>query len=399
MKILQLCNKPPYPPVEGGSIAMNAITQGLLNSGHVVKILAVNSFKFPENVSAIPEIYKEKTSYQSVFINLKINPIKAFFNLFSKKSFHVQRYYTNSFRKALIAVLSSETFDIIHFESIFLGCYIDLIRQYSKAKIVVRTHNVEHLIWERLAANSSSFLKRKYLNHLARTLKLFELSLLNKADGVMTISKIDLHYFEKNGITKPIINLPFGVNMVDDDIITKDHSHHEMSLFFIGSLNWQPNIEGVEWFIENVWHNEMLDLPNIRFYIAGRHIPKSFQKYESERTHIVGEVENALQFMNEHSIMIVPLFSGSGIRIKIIEGLMAGKAIISTSIGAEGINCTHGENILIADSPEEFAKAINALFNNAALFEKISSNAPYLIEKEHNNELIIPQMIEFYNSI
>ncbi len=399
MKILQLCNKPPYPPIEGGPIAMNAITQGLLNEGHTVKVLAVSSYKFNDKITVIPNSYRVKTDYQSVFVNLKINPIQAFFNLFSNKSYHVQRFYTKKLKNKLISILTHESFDVVHIESIFVGCYVDVIRKYSKAKIVIRTHNVEHLIWERLAANTTNFLKKRYLTHLANTLKSFELSLLNRVDGVLAISNNDLSYFKKNGVNKPIIDLPFGVTIPIKGLTFVKTKNKEISLFFIGSLNWQPNVEGIEWFFENVWHNPNLNLPNIKFYIAGRHIPESFKKYESNRTHIVGEVENASNFMNDHSIMIVPIFSGSGIRIKIIEGLMLGKAIISTSIGAEGINCTDGEDILIANTPDEFAKAINSLIDNPELLEKISSNAPYLIEKEHNNSLIIAKMLKFYNSI
>ncbi len=399
MKILQLCNKPPYPPIEGGSIAMNAITQGLINDGYLVKVLAVSSFKFHDNKLLIPEEYKIKANYNSVFIDLKIHPFQAFLNLFSKKSFHVQRYVSKDFTDKLVSILMTETYDVVHIESIFLACYIDTIRKFSKAKIVIRTHNVEHLIWERLAANTTSSIKKWYLNHLAKTLKSFELSVLNKVDGVLTISKNDLDFFLKNGIKKPMIGLPFGVKIPKQGLHPQKTKNSDFSLFFIGSLNWQPNIEGVEWFMQNVWLNPNLNIPNVELFIAGRNIPESFKKYKSNRTHIVGEVNDALKFMLEHSIMIVPLFSGSGIRIKIIEGLMMGKAIVSTSIGAEGINCSDGEDIILANTPDEFANAINSLIENPELFEKISSNASYLIEKEHNIELIIPKMIQFYNTL
>lgn len=397
MRILQLCNKPPFPPIEGGPIAMNAITQGLIQAGHKVKVLAVTSYKFPIHRHDLPETYLENTGFIPVFLDLKIHPFKAFLNLFSNKSFHVQRFISKDFEEAIGSALIAEKFDVVHIESIFLASYIDVIRQHTKAKIVIRTHNVEHQIWERLAGNTINVFKKWYLHHIASTLKSFELKVLNEVDGVMTISKNDADFFLKHGVTKPMIELPFGVNLLSK--IPTSKINNKRSLFFIGSLNWQPNLEGVEWFLKNVWLNADLKLPDVELFIAGRHIPDSLKSFESNRTHIVGEVKNALEFMSKHSIMIVPLFSGSGVRIKIIEGLMMGKAIISTTIGAEGINCTDGENIILANNPAEFATAINDLVENSSLFEQISTNAPYLIEKEHNNEQIIPKLIQFYNTI
>jgi glycosyltransferase involved in cell wall biosynthesis len=114
---------------------------------------------------------------------------------------------------------------------------------------------------------------------------------------------------------------------------------------------------------------------------------------------IVGEVENALHFMNSKGIMIVPLFAGSGIRIKIIQGMAAGKAIISTSLGAEGIQYSQGVNIMIADQPCEFFEMISACVENKELCRKIGSNAKKLIELQYNRDHIITKLLAFYQRI
>ena len=114
---------------------------------------------------------------------------------------------------------------------------------------------------------------------------------------------------------------------------------------------------------------------------------------------IIGEVDDALEFMQEHAIMIVPLFSGSGIRIKIIEGMACGKTIISTTIGAEGIHYTNLEDILIADDPFGFIEMISACLNNMVFFNRIGKNARELIKKDYDSDLIIQKLLGFYQKI
>ena len=171
MKILLLCNKPPYPASEGGPMAMNSIITGLLEAGHQVKILAVNSEKFNIKASDIPDEYRKKTGIELIDVDLSIRPLKAFTNLFTRKSYHVERFISKEFRERLIKVLEKEQFDVVQLEMLFMAPYVEDIRAHSKALIVLRAHNVEHKIWERIAKETKFFIKRWYINHLAKTLK------------------------------------------------------------------------------------------------------------------------------------------------------------------------------------------------------------------------------------
>lgn len=397
MKILQICNKPPFPPIEGGPIAMNAITQGLIESGHEVQVFAVNSLKFV--TQDLPKEYRSKTSYQDVEIDLSIKPLQAFQNLFSLKSLHVERYKTKSLYAKIIEILENKEFDIIHFESIFLAFLIPTIRKYSKAKIIIRTHNVEYLIWKRLANNEANWFKKAYLKHIANTLKRYELSILNQADGILSITEQDAQFFRKNKVQTPIIELPFGINLKSIKIPKSETKTEKPSLFFIGSLNWQPNIEGIEWFLKEVWNHPDFDFSKYELHIAGRHTPPHLYEFANERTFIHGEVNDALQFMANHDVMIVPLWSGSGVRIKIIEAFLMGKAVISTTVGAEGLNYTNGTDVFIADNAASFSNSIHALLIDAESCEKVGNNARKLISDFYNNELIINKLIDLYKEL
>ena len=133
MKILQLCNKPPYPSVDGGTMAMNSITQGLLSQGCKVKLLTVETDKHPVRRELIPSEYLEQTGMESVYVDLAVKALPAAFALLCGESYHVKRYVSEAFAAKLREVLEKEQFDIVHVESIFLTPYVPLIRKYYDA--------------------------------------------------------------------------------------------------------------------------------------------------------------------------------------------------------------------------------------------------------------------------
>ncbi len=399
MRILQLCNKPPYPPLEGGSIAMNNITQGLLNAGHYVKVVAISSFKNEVNIEEFPKEYIENTNFETVFVDLRIKPKAAFLNLFTKNSYHVQRFISLDFENKLKQILAEETFDIVQLETLFMTPYIKVIRQFSDAKIILRSHNIEHLIWKRVAKFEKNALKRWYINHLANTLSNYEKKTINQYDGIASISKKDIAYFINEGCVKLITDITFGIDVENFNTNNSYRNESQISLFHIGAMNWIPNQEGIKWFLENVWKDIYVNFNNLELHLAGRKMPEWLLNSSYPNVIIKGEVEDSKIFVNSHSIMIVPLFSGSGLRIKIIEAMALGKTVISTTIGAEGINYTNNENIIIADTKDEFISAITKCIENPDLCKTIGLNASKLIIEEHNNCIITQRLVSFYEEL
>jgi glycosyltransferase involved in cell wall biosynthesis len=395
MRILQLCNKSPFPATEGGPIAMNQITQGLLKAGHHVKVLAINTPKYFIDKQTIPENYLTATAYDSVYIDTGIKLHKAFLNLFTNKSYHVERFRSAKLEEKLAQILTSEKFDIVQLESIFVAPYIETIRKFSDAKIVLRAHNIEHLIWWRMANACRNPLKKFYLKHLAGTLEYFEKKALQNSDGIAAITQVDADYISRSGITRPIISIPMGID--SKSFISKNIEREFPGLFHLGSMNWMPNQEAMKWFLENVWTSVIQKYPELQFSIAGRNMPDWLKNLKLKGINIIGEVANAHEFMQAHTIMIVPLLSGSGMRIKIIEGMACGNTIISTTVGTEGIPSTHGKNILIADSPAEFVAQISRCIENHQFCAELGIQAKQFIAEEFNNETITNKLIRFYN--
>jgi len=396
LNILFICNKSPWPAGEGGPIAMNMLIEGLVNAGQRVKVLTANTNKYTVEAEKIPADYRKKTGIELVHINLSINPVAAFANLFSEKSYHVQRFISADFDQKLKEILHATDFDVVQIETVYMSPYIQTIRKNSKAKIVLRAHNIEHLIWRRIADSTKNPIKKAYLRHLSRTLENYEKGILNSYDGIVPISEKDADFFEQTGNT-PVLPVSFGIH--PDKLKATSHVPVENALFHIGSMNWIPNEEGVRWFVEEAWPLISKKLPLLKVYLAGREMPAWLNKLTVHNVEVVGEVPDAQEFIQSKAISIAPLFSGSGIRIKIIESMAMGKAVISTKIGAEGIHYTDGENIMIADTAEAFLKATEYLYRHPEKSAEIGANARKLIFEKHNSKKIIQNLISFYREI
>jgi glycosyltransferase involved in cell wall biosynthesis len=160
-----------------------------------------------------------------------------------------------------------------------------------------------------------------------------------------------------------------------------------------------PNQEGLIWFFENAWGKILEKDPGLTFYLAGRNAPHKFTNLPYPNINFVGEVEDAYQFIRSKAVMIVPVLSGSGMRIKIIEGMALGKAIVTTSVGTEGIGTTHGENIFIADQPDEFATYVCSLLENRELCMQTGEKARNFVAGHYDNNAITISLIAFYQNL
>ena len=375
---------------------MNNLIEGLIDAGHKVKVLALNTNKYHVDIEKVPEDYRKKTQIELAYIDLSVKPLPAFLNLFTTKSYHVERFISQSFENKLVQILDNSVFDIVQIELLYMSPYIPTIRKHSNAKIILRAHNIEHLIWERLTESESNPIKKFYLNHLASTLKKYEHVVLSEYDGIVPITKKDAEFFKAVSDT-PVCAVSFGINL--SSFSKENTTIRENAPFHIGAMNWLPNEEGIKWFLEKVWPIVRKEEPGMPLYLAGREMPEWLKTDERQNIHVVGEVPDAYDFISSKSISIAPLLSGSGIRIKIIESMAMARAVVSSSIGAEGINCTTGENIMIANSPEYFAQSVIELYRNPDRARQIGINAKELISEEHDTTKIIHRLVSFYHEI
>ncbi len=393
MKVLQICNKPPQPQVDGGCIAINTLSNGLLEKGVLLKILTVATEKHPYLESEIDAEFAKKTKLEAVHLDTRINVIDAFSALVTADAYNVSRFFSTDFDKRLRELLTSDSYDIVHLESLFTTPYIDTIRRFSTAKIVLRSHNLEHLIWQRLANSTGNKAKKIYLRHLASRLKTYEEKTVKQVDGIAAISFDDTNRFRQIPEAAPVVTIPFGIKL-EKYIPANKAVGKTVQFCHIGAMNWEPNKEAVSWLLDEIW--PLLKNEDAELHLAGRKMPAYISDFADDKLIVHGDVENALDFMNQQDVMVVPLLSGGGMRIKIMEAMALGKAVITTKLGAEGIDCKNNENILIADSSEDIAGLMKSLSQDKEKISRIGTNARKLVEKNYRHAKIMDDLIAFY---
>lgn len=396
MKILQLCHKPPFPPVDGGCIAMNNVTEALLHKGHEVKILTASTDKHPFKKKNYSKEYIKNTAIEACYINTKVNIVDAFSALVTADNYNISRFFTPDFDKLLKKVLEQNTYDVVHIESLFMTPYIDTIRKLSNAKIILRSHNLEHIIWRRLAENAKNKAKKIYIRHLSNQLKKYEESTLPLMDGIAAMSYEDRQRYQKlKNTPQQLTTIPFGIDL--KKYTFQAYEGNGQKYFHLGSMNWHPNIEAVEWFTQMIWPELSKEDEKLHLYLAGNSIDDGQNFFRSDNISNDGRVENAQKYMQEHGIMVAPLLSGGGMRVKIIEAMALGCPVITTSVGIEGIEAEQNEHYYLANDQDEFKKTIRAIRKKPENAIKISHNARQLVEEKYDNNKIIDNLIDFYS--
>lgn len=397
MNILQLVNRVPYPLNDGGNLAVHFYTEGFLKAGVSLSMLAMNTTRHWVSTENLPGIFGRLNFFDTVKVDNRIRPLQALGNLFSRQSYNVSRFVSKDFEQALVSLLRRKSFDIIQLEGLYLMPYIDVIRKFSKAKVVLRQHNAEFVIWERLANQEKNPFKKNYLRLLARRLKDFEAQSLNKADLILPISETDAAIFRRLGAARPMFIQSFGLDI--DDLPFVPNNNPPVSLYHIGAMDWLPNKEGLLFFISKVMPLIAERLPGIQLHLAGRNMPEDFLKNPWPNVIVHGEVADATAFERDKSILVVPLLSGGGVRIKVFRAMAMGKAVVSTSVGIEGIDITNGREAIVADTPKEMAEKIIRLVNAPQHILALGQNARQLMEQHYNRVKMMEELLQVYQNL
>jgi polysaccharide biosynthesis protein PslH len=314
--------------------------------------------------------------------------------LLKNKSYNIQRFKCSELNKQLSSYLNQNQIDLVILESVYLSGVYQVIRDNSKAKIIIRTHNVEFNLWERLASNQGNGFKKFYLNKLAKTLQKEELELLNKVDGVMCITDSDKKLLLSNGINKPLITVPVSIETVDSE------PNYEIAQFYhLGTMNWEPNIEAVHHLIYEIFPKIKAKRPYAKLCIAGSNMTNKMKNLKIDGVEFIGFVPSIPQFLNQAGILLSPIQSGSGVRVKLLESMGSGIPIVTTELGKEGINIENGKELFFTDNDETFIEYAIELFDSESLRRKIGIQAKQHIRKEYLIENIKKQAFEFIQNI
>lgn len=271
--------------------------------------------------------------------------------------------------------LKREKYDIVNVEHTNIAHWLAPIK--TTAKKILVAHNVKTVMWERYLKQSSETTRNKLYRDYKKLMG-YEKENLNCYDGIIAMSETDKGYLHKLcGDELPVHVIPNGV---DCEYFAPIHAERDgTTLVFTGTMNHPPNDEGIQYFCKKIFPRILGKNPHVKLLIVGSSPSRKVQALaDGNSIKVTGFVPDTRPYLASADVIIVPLLTGSGTRLKILEAMAMGKAVVSTPLGAEGIACTHGENILLADTPEEFSDRVLGLLGNRSRAESIGLKARVL---------------------
>ncbi|PWH86231.1 glycosyltransferase family 4 protein [Brumimicrobium oceani] len=389
LKVFHFSNKPPFPLKDGGCIAISSILKSLLSTPSLkVTHFTLYTHKHTFSAESYPESWLSRMDVHAGYVDTKTNIWGALSHLIRNKSYNVSRFYDKGIAKNVKEELDRGNYNVAILESIYLLPYLQLFKEKG-IKVIVRTHNIEHQIWAGMSENTPSLLKGWYYRKLAKQLLTFEVNELSKVDGIISITEEDAKFFQQ---FEPKVMTTAIPTSVKTNFPPADYSKSDF--YFLGAMDWMPNQEGIQWMIKEVIPE---GLKGTQFYVGG----KSLKKEEFSHPTLVncGEIKNAIEFISDHGICIIPMQSGSGLKIKLLENMAMGKPIITTSEGIRGVNISHNKEVLVADDPNEFRELMYKLHLDEKLRKKLGTQSKLYIRNNYSEEKITRRLLAFIKDI
>jgi glycosyltransferase involved in cell wall biosynthesis len=343
LKILVLCKKVPYPATDGESLVIMNDIRVLRQLGHEVFMFCLNTKKHWVDTANYSNI-QEWDGFKSM--DHHPDSLGSYgHSLLNSHPLQIARFYSSNIDNIIKEYASALKMDLIVFQGLAMTQYLkDVV-----IKKLYRAHNLEHKIWTNLALQNNNPIQKFIQQRMAVALEKYEKEHLRKIAAIVTLSEEEKIFFEDlyPNQVKAAISLSLPPASVES------YTKNRKGLLFIGSLDWQPNREGLDWFLKEVYPS----IAHIPLTIAGK------GQFESnlENVCVVTNFKHTSTLLNTHRCMIVPLLSGAGIRIKIIEAMQYGIPTISTAIGAEGINYLP-ESILLENDPKKWIELISNIY-------------------------------------
>jgi glycosyltransferase involved in cell wall biosynthesis len=361
MRVLFIPVKLSVPPTNGQAIRTLSIIRALGALGHELSFVSFAPIDRPESLDPLPSYCR---SIELVAQDLPNMSEGADFARRVGCLLRGNPYSIERFRSKAMRLRLSEYLDKVRFDLIFCDGIYPLVNvPETNVPIILNTHNVEYEIYKRYGEVEKNLLRRSYARTESRLVESAERRACGRASLVLACSDKDAEAFRHLNSKAPVLVVP---NCVDTDFFapaqSDEHDSDGPVLLFQGSMDWYPNRDAVEFFARSVLPRLRGEIPNIKFVVAGRNPSAEFVSAIAPLgVQFTGTVPDMRPYIEAASIVVVPLRLGSGTRIKILEACACGRAVVSTRVGAEGLDLHDGKDVVLADTPEDMVTSIIAL--------------------------------------
>ena len=397
MNILVVCRVLPYPPDVGYKIRTFNLLK-YLSSKHNISLVCYASALDQGNHISVMEQYCKSIWLVQPEKRTKVKQLPGLAkNLISGLPWYVKYAKSKEMKDTILRLTKGNRFDLIHIDDPYMSSNLDVVSK-SGVKKTVTFHDIESIKYQRILGIEKNLYKkiRFFLNWLP--MQRWERRIAEKFDLNIVMSPVDRQILLSKNINVKIAVIPNGVDT--DSLDQLPPTDQQENISFFGTMDYPPNIDAVLYFYKRVFQLIRRRLPETKFFIIGQKPTNELKKLSNDSNVIVtGYVKDIVPYYQKSSVVVVPLRAGGGTRLKILEAMGLGRPVVSTSLGSEGLEVTHSENIMIADRPEDFAKHTIELMTNKTLRTRLTEKARKFVESYHSWRKIAGDLDRVYQEI
>lgn len=402
MKILFVTASLPYPPQQGGALRTYGLLHGLHQAGHDLTLL---SFSNSSTGYVGTPLETFCTHIETVAVPNRTKGDRLRDLLLSYEPDIARRLYSEDFASRLKALITKEKFDLIQFEGIEVACYLPIVKQMGiQTKLVYDAFNAEaamqYAIFEIDRSNPRRWPAAIYSLIQSRRIGKFEAELCQQADLVIAVSNEDAGFLQGYNPNRTVPVVANGIFTDEYEKQSAELSLGEHALVFTGKMDYRPNVDAVIWFTSQVLPKIKQVAGDVKFYIVGQKPHENLESLRDNSSVIVtGWVESVLPYLKGAEVYIAPLRMGSGTRLKILEAMAAGCAVVATTLAASGMRRETEMGMLVVDNPKQMADTIIKLLNTPALRSKLGEAAHHYVKSHYDWSVLIPDLLAAYRAI
>jgi sugar transferase (PEP-CTERM/EpsH1 system associated) len=398
MKILLVTSNLPYPLITGGKIRVWQLLRQISQEHEVILVSLLDS---AEEVNYLPFLRPYCSRIETVVKRRRRSRIKLFSRIL-KTIFRGQpprnavAYYPEMASK-LREVVQEEKFDAIQIEQSYMASYIEFLPKPTQYKKIISLYDIGAVQSERIFRIQTDLRNRVLTGLDWFFLRNWEPRYLSRHfDKCLVVSSVDQAILKKRAPDLDISVIPNGVDITQYDLLPMATSQ---KLIFIGKMNYAPNIDAVHFFCREIFPSVKEEIRDVELMIVGGAPVDSVESFSSNDITVTGFVESVVPYYQQSEVCIVPLRAGSGTRLKILEAMALGRPVISTGLGCEGLGLTHGENIMIADTPADFAESVVRVMSDRELWKRLVQNGRRHVEAHYDWRVIGDNLLRVYNEL
>jgi glycosyltransferase involved in cell wall biosynthesis len=315
-------------------------------------------------------------------------------SLFTRRSGSYFFFYSQEMQAAIERAIAREEYDIIQIEAHVMGIFSF---RGSRAFRLLNSQNVEYDTFRRMANTARSFIRRVYYWFESRKCYEEEIAIYRQQDALLVTSERDKEILDREIPAVRKIVIPNGVDT--KYFHPSDDPEESNSIVFTGQMSYAPNADSMIYFIDEILPLIRTVVPDAMLYAVGSGPPKELLRRASPNVVVTGFVDDVRPYVYRSQVFVVPLLSGGGTRLKVLEAMAMKKAIVSTQIGCEGIEAVHGKSLLIANSADEFAREVIRLLKDAKLRSELSIEGHRFVSQKYEWESIGDKLLDTYAKI